>query len=123
MEADAFITWGITISLQERFLSQSDGTINHFCKVRFWAFQVAPKHRAGADGSLARQVCGLPATEKPPSAGQRLTRKTCLSCASKAAEQGVPYAPSIASVYMSRASFLALLTWLAMGIAVRPRFV
>ena len=99
MEQDAFLAWGMVIGLHERFLSQSDGTVITFCK-----------------------ECGLPATELPPRSGERISQKRCLSCASQAAARGVVYVPDIASVYMSRASFVVMLTWLSMGVCARPVF-
>ena len=99
MEQDAFLAWGMVIGLHERFLSQSDGTVITFCR-----------------------ECGLPATELPPRPGERISQKKCMSCAAKAIGAGQVYVPQIASVYMSRASFVVMLTWLSMGVCVRPTF-
>ena len=99
MEQDAYISWGMLVGLHERFLSQSDGCVSNWCR-----------------------TCGLPATDLMPRPGERLTRKQCNACAAIAERNKEMYVPNVASVFMSRASLVVLLTLLSMGIAARPEF-
>jgi len=99
MEQEAFITWGMLVGLHERYLSQSDGGVSHWCN-----------------------SCGLFATELPLEEGEQKKRRVCLSCKSRAEGNGEVYTPSVSSAFMSRASLVVMLTMLSMGVAIRPQF-
>ena len=99
MEFDALVAIGASYTIRERLLTQSDGTMTYFCR-----------------------ACGLPAMEVGSKSRDRRTVLRCQSCMSAAEKAGLPYVPDVASVYMGRSSMLVLLTFLAIGVAIRLRF-
>lgn len=99
MEKDAIVSWGMAISLYERFLSLSDGTCASFCN-----------------------ECGLVALDIVEKGNQRGTRKFCRRCAVRAARRGVPYLPRITTQYIAKSTMIVWATLAALGIALRATF-